>query len=44
MKTIENIENFLLPLDAVIKQKSIPALCKDFQISEKLRCLIATSM
>ena len=41
MRTIENIENFMLPLDKVIKQKLIPALFNDFQISEELRSLIA---
>ena len=41
MRTIENIENFMLPLDKVIKLKLIPALFNDFQISEKLRSLIA---
>ena len=41
MRTIENIENFILPLDKVIKQKLIPVLLNDFQISEKLRSLIA---
>ena len=33
----------MLPLDKVIKQKLIPALLNDFQISEKLRSLIALS-
>ena len=41
MSTIENLENFMLPLDKVIKQKLIPALFNDFQISEELRNLIA---
>ena len=41
MRTIENIENFMLLLDKVIKQKLIPALFNDFQISEELRSLIA---
>ena len=41
MRTIENVENFMLPLDKVIKQKLIPALFNDFQISEELRRLIA---
>ena len=41
MKTIENNENFMLPLDKVIKQKVIPALFIDFQISETPRSLIA---
>ena len=41
MRTIENIENFILPLDKVIKQKLIPVLLNDFQISEKVRSLIA---
>ena len=40
MRTIENIENFMLPLDKVIKQKLIPTLFSDFQISEELRSLI----
>ena len=40
-RTIENIENFVLPLDKVIKQKLIPALFNDFEISEELRSLIA---
>ena len=31
----------MLPLDKVIKQKLIPALSNDFQISEELRSLIA---
>ena len=34
MRTIENIENFMLPLNKVIKQKLIPALFNYFQISE----------
>ena len=38
MGTIENIR---LPLDKVIKQKLIPALFNDFQISKELRSLIA---
>ena len=41
MRTIQNVENFMLPLDKVIKQKLIPALLNDFQISEELRSLIA---
>ena len=41
MTAIENIENFILPLDKAIKQKLIPALFNDFQISEELRSLIA---
>ena len=41
MRTIENNENFMLPLDKVIKQKLIPALFIDFQISETPRRLIA---
>ena len=41
MRTIENNENFMLPLDTVIKQKLIPALFIDFQISETPRRLIA---
>ena len=41
MRTIENVENFMLPFDKVIKQKLIPALFNDFQISEELRRLIA---
>ena len=41
MRTIENIQNFMLPLNKVIKQKLIPALFNDFQISEELRSLIA---
>ena len=41
MRTIQNIESFMLPLDKVIKQTSIPALLNDFQISEDLRSLIA---
>ena len=41
MRTIENIENIRLPLDKVIKQKLIPALFNDFQISKELRSLIA---
>ena len=41
MRTIENIENFMLPLDKVIKQELIPALFNYFQISEELRSLIA---
>ena len=32
VKTLENIENFMLLLDRVIKQKLIPALFSDFQI------------
>ena len=43
MRTIENIENFMLSLDKVIKQKLIPTLFHDFQISEELRSLIALS-
>ena len=43
MRTIENIKNFMLPLDKVIKQKLMPALFNDFQISEELRSLIALS-
>ena len=31
----------MLPLDKVIKQKLIPTLFNDFQISEELRSLIA---
>ena len=38
---MRTIENFMLPLDKVIKQKLIPALFNDFQISEELRNLIA---
>ena len=34
MRTIENVENFMLPLDKVIKQKLIPALFNDFQIQK----------
>ena len=41
MRTIENVENFMLRLDKVIKQKLIPALFNDFQISEELGNLIA---
>ena len=41
MRTIENVENFMLPFDKVVKQKLIPALFNDFQISEELRRLIA---
>ena len=41
MRAIENVENFMLPLDKVIKQKLIPALFNDFQISEEPRSLIA---
>ena len=41
MRTIENIENIRLPLDKVIKQKLIPDLFNDFQISKELRSLIA---
>ena len=41
MTAIENIENFILPLNKAIKQKLIPALFNDFQISEELRSLIA---
>ena len=41
MRTIENIENFMLPLDKAIKHKLIPALFNDFQISKELRSLIA---
>ena len=41
MRTIEKVENFMLPLDKVIKQKLIPALFNDFQISEELRSLTA---
>ena len=44
MKTIKNIVNFMLSLDRVIKQKLIPALFDDFQISEELRSLNSTSM
>ena len=40
-RTIENIENFILHLDKVIKQKLIPAGFDDFQMSEELRILIA---
>ena len=40
MRTIETVENFMLPLDKVIKQKLIPALFNDFHISEELRSLI----
>ena len=43
MRTIENIKNFMLPLDKVIKQKLMPVLFNDFQISEELRSLIALS-
>ena len=41
MRTIENIENFMLPLGKVSKQKLIPPLFNNFQISEGLRNLIA---
>ena len=41
MRTIENVEDFMLPLDKVIKQKLIPALFNDFPISEELRSLMA---
>ena len=41
MRTIENIGNFMLPLDKVIKQKLVLALFNDFQMSEELRSLIA---
>ena len=41
MRTIENLENFILTLDKVIKQKLIPALFNNFQISEELRNFIA---
>ena len=41
MRTIENIENFILAWDKVIKQKLIPALINDFQMSEELRSLTA---
>ena len=41
MRTIENIESFMLPLDKFIKQKLIPALINDFQMSEELRNFIA---
>ena len=41
MRAIESIENFILPLDKAIKQKLIPALFSDFQVSEELRTLIA---
>ena len=41
MRTKENTENFMLPLDKVIKQKLILALLNDFQISEELRSLMA---
>ena len=44
MKTIENIENFMLPSDKVIKQKLIPTLFNDFQLSEKTEKLNSTSM
>ena len=40
MRTIENIENLMLCLDKVIKQKLIPVLFNDFQISEELKSLI----
>ena len=40
MRYIENIENLMLPLTKVIKQKLIPALFNDFQISEELRSWI----
>ena len=41
MRTIENIEDFMLPLGKVIKQKLVLVLFNDFQISEELRNLIA---
>ena len=41
MRTVENVENFMLPLDKVIKQKLIPALFNGFQISDEPRSLIA---
>ena len=43
MRTIKNIGNIMLPLDNVIKQRLIPALFNDFQISKELRILIALS-
>ena len=41
MRIIENIENILIPLDKVIKQKLIPDLFNDFQVSKELRRLMA---
>ena len=41
IRTIENIENVLLPLDKVIRQKLITTSFNDFQTSEELRSLIA---
>ena len=41
IKTIENIENFMLLFDEVVKQKLIPALFNDFQILEVLGSLVA---
>ena len=41
MRTIESIENFMLPLDKVIKQNFTPAWFNDFQISDEVRSLIA---
>ena len=43
MRTIKNIGNIMLPLDNVSKQRLIPALFNDFQISKELRILIALS-
>ena len=43
MGTIENIENFMVPLDKVIKKKLILVLFNEFQISEELGSLIALS-
>ena len=40
IRTIENIENVLLPLDKVIRQKLITTLFSDFP-TEELRSLIA---
>ena len=40
MRSTENIENFMLALVKVIKQKLIPALLNDFQIPEEVRSLI----
>ena len=40
MRSTENIENFMLALAKVIKQKLIPALLNDFQIPEEVRSLI----
>ena len=40
IRTIENIENVLLPLDKVIRQKLITTLFNDFP-TEELRSLIA---